>query len=89
MINIDKGIIQFNGNKQDLINDFVCILANFQTIAKLDQKESNKLAQAAPSLILKEDVSELVKSYREEQKEDFMNLFYEEFNIKRLNKESP
>lgn len=84
MINIDKGVIHFNGTKQDIINDFVCILSNFVDIAKLDNKETKKIADVASDLILRNDIKDTIEVYRIDQKNDFMNLFYEEFKIKRV-----
>ncbi len=84
MLKITNGKIEFSGNKQVLIQEFICLVSNFSVISKLDEKEIKKISEVINKVFLKEDVSDKVTEYRLEQKEVFLEKLYEDLNIKRI-----
>lgn len=84
MLKITNGKIEFSGNKQVLIQEFICLVSNFSVVSKLDEKEIKKISEVISKVFLKEDVSDKVTEYRLEQKEVFLEKLYEDLNIKRI-----
>lgn len=84
MLKITNGKIEFSGNKQVLIQEFICLVSNFSVVSKLDEKEIKKISGVINKVFLKEDVSDKVAEYRIEQKEVFLEKLYEDLNIKRI-----
>lgn len=84
MLKITNGKIEFNGNKQVLIQEFICLVSNFSIVSKLDEKEIKKISEVIYKVFLNEDVSDKVTEYKLEQKNIFLEKLYKDLNVKRI-----
>ena len=84
MIHINKDGIEHDGSKQQLMVDFINLVYTFKDIAKLDNKEIERLEKCFGLMLRQEDVKQLINEFNLEQREDIINQLYLDIGIKKI-----
>ena len=84
MISITVDGIAYQGNKNELIQDFINLAFSIVRIGGLTEVETNRLCELIPTTIRNEDTSGKVKQFNIETRAEVVNDLYTELNIRRL-----
>jgi hypothetical protein len=84
MITINKDGLSYNGDKDEIIQNFINISLNISRIAKLDPAEIERLSYLVPSLVKNDGYEEKKNELIKNQREEFINDLFSELNIKRV-----
>ena len=84
MIHIRPDGIEHDGPKQQLMIDFVNLIYTFKDIAKLDNKEIERLEQCFGPMLRQEDVRHLTNQFNLEQRKEIIAKLYKEVGIIKL-----
>lgn len=85
MISITVDGIAYQGNKSELIQDFINLAFSIVKIGGLTEVETNRLCELIPTTIRNEDTSSKVQKFNIETRAEVINDLYAELNIRRLN----